>query len=900
VVFEKEPSRKTESEPERPTSQIETGLIAALSTERSANSPAYFRSLARLGVQVAEALDHAHQQGIVHRDIKPPNLMLDARGKAWVTDFGLAHIETNASLTMTGDLLGTVRYMSPEQALAKRIVVDHRTDIYSLGVTLYELLTLQPVFAGKDRQELLRQIAFEEPRPLRRLNKSIPAELETIVLKAMAKNPAERYATAQELADDLQRFQEDKPIRARRPTVFQRVRKWSRRHKPVVVSGVVSAMVLLVVGVAGLALSNVRVRHEQLRTNRALEKAENNYQEAQAQRRRAEENVQLALQALDEIYLKIAEQKLPDQLELNEQDQKFLEQVLPFYEKIAKQKADDPHTQLARAKAYLRVGNIYSRLRHRQTEKAEAAVRQAIAMFGELDAEFPTELEHAHYLAISQRDLGILLWETGRAKEMEATFRQAIEIYEKIAFKLPSHQSHELLNVYTRLGILLNEKLAQPNEAEQIYRQSLVLAEKLVARFPNAPALRSRVIPAQSGLARALRRTGRLQQAEQLYRQVIDSCEKSLSDSPKHSTYRFYFGSSLLELGRILRKTNRRQQAEQAYRRAKDSFEKRLADAPNERGTRFYLGLCFRSLGALLKDTNRRQEAEQAYKRALALHEEVLQQGSDQLWHRGVLTDTLYEFGSLLLATGRLTEAESHYRRSLELREQLIREFPYSSRRSEKVGNARTALAGLLIQMGRKEEAERMEIDIPPPHTMEEYVQRGRFYDQIREYEKAQADFVKAAELGSDNPMINNNAAWFSIRFPSGNPESVERAVRWANKVVELAPQKGYAWSTLGVAHYRAGDWKVAIEALEKSEEIDKGKNFSFNGFFLALAHWQLGHHDEAHKWYRKAVEWMKKNRPDDEELIGFRAEAQELFGLNIPAIAPKPEAKQKETADER
>jgi eukaryotic-like serine/threonine-protein kinase len=132
---------------------------------------------------------------------------------------------------MTGDLVGTLRYMSPEQALAKRVIVDHRTDIYSLGATLYELLTLEPVFNGSDRQELLRQIAFEEPKPLRRLNKAIPRDLETIVQKAMEKNPAERYDTAQELADDLQRFLKDELIRARRPTFPQRLRKWTRRHQ---------------------------------------------------------------------------------------------------------------------------------------------------------------------------------------------------------------------------------------------------------------------------------------------------------------------------------------------------------------------------------------------------------------------------------------------------------------------------------------------------------------------------------------------------------------------------------------------------------------------------------------------------------------------------------------------
>ena len=134
----------------------------------------FFHTVARLGMQAAEALEHAHEQGVLHRDIKPSNLLLDGRGNLWITDFGLARLQGDAGLTMTGDLLGTLRYMSPEQALAKRVGIDHRTDIYSLGATLYELLTLEPVYAGRDRQEILRQIAFEEPRPPRRLNAADP------------------------------------------------------------------------------------------------------------------------------------------------------------------------------------------------------------------------------------------------------------------------------------------------------------------------------------------------------------------------------------------------------------------------------------------------------------------------------------------------------------------------------------------------------------------------------------------------------------------------------------------------------------------------------------------------------------------------------------------------------
>jgi WD40 repeat protein/serine/threonine protein kinase len=244
------PHHLTTSPPHDPTPPV-----AVQSTERSGSTPAFFRTVAHLGVQAAEALEHAHSKGVIHRDIKPANLLIDSDGNLWITDFGLARMLSEAGLTMTGDLVGTMRYMSPEQALAKRVPIDHRTDIYSLGVTLYELLTLQPAYDGCDRQVVMRQIAFEEPRLPRRINKAIPAELEIIVRKAMGKTPAERYATAQELADDLRRFLDDKPIKAKKPTFVDWTRKWARRHQGVVATGIAG----LIVAVAILAVSMVLI-----------------------------------------------------------------------------------------------------------------------------------------------------------------------------------------------------------------------------------------------------------------------------------------------------------------------------------------------------------------------------------------------------------------------------------------------------------------------------------------------------------------------------------------------------------------------------------------------------------------------------------------------------------------
>jgi eukaryotic-like serine/threonine-protein kinase len=244
-----------------PASNIDTAPIAHAPTLHAPSSslPAfssreYFRAVARLGIQAAEALDHAHQSGVLHRDIKPANLLLDDAGKLWITDFGLARIEADAGMTMTGDILGTLRYMSPEQALAKRVVVDHRSDIYSLGITLYELLTLRPAYAGDDRQELLRQIAFEEPKKLRQVNGRASQDFETIILKAIEKNPADRYATAQGLADDLRALLENQPIKAEPPSLWDRTKKWSRRHRALVNASAVIVLLLTVGSIASTAL----------------------------------------------------------------------------------------------------------------------------------------------------------------------------------------------------------------------------------------------------------------------------------------------------------------------------------------------------------------------------------------------------------------------------------------------------------------------------------------------------------------------------------------------------------------------------------------------------------------------------------------------------------------------
>jgi serine/threonine protein kinase len=212
----------------------------------------YWQSVARIGMQVADALAHAASQGVLHRDIKPSNLLLDDTGNVWVTDFGLAKAAGDSDdLTHTGDVVGTLRYMAPERFNGQG---DLRSDVYSLGLTLYELLTLRPAFDETDRNKLVKEVLHGEPVRPRKLNPGVPRDLETVVLKAIARDPAHRYQTPAEMAEDLKRFIEDRPVRARRISDAEKLWRWCRRNPGMaVLAGALTAVLVLATVVSLLA-----------------------------------------------------------------------------------------------------------------------------------------------------------------------------------------------------------------------------------------------------------------------------------------------------------------------------------------------------------------------------------------------------------------------------------------------------------------------------------------------------------------------------------------------------------------------------------------------------------------------------------------------------------------------
>jgi serine/threonine protein kinase/Flp pilus assembly protein TadD len=443
-------------------------------TLRSPRDPAFFRTVALLGIQAAEALEHAHQRGVVHRDVKPANLLLEPHLHLWVTDFGLAVGAGEGGLTLTGDLVGTLRYMSPEQALARRGLIDHRTDIYSLGVTLYELLALEPAYGGRDRQELLRQIAFEEPRPLRRLNPAVPRELETVVLKAMAKEAADRYPTAQELADDLRRILEHRPIRARRPTAAERLAKWARRHKPVVVT----AAVLLSLALATSVVSSVFIwrAHQQTKAalgevSRHVEAVKAKEKEANDHRLRAEDNFRKACRGVTELLVALEDRRWAGIARIGELRGVLSEQGLQFLQSFLNETNPDPAARLETGRAYRIVGSVYN-LQRKWTEM-KGSFDKAIDLFEKLAADFPDNPLYRHELGLSHNLLAMIQDSTGQRAAAAAEYRAAIRDYRTALARGAEGPSYN--NLAWLLITCPLQDLRNPSEAVTLARQAVAL-----------------------------------------------------------------------------------------------------------------------------------------------------------------------------------------------------------------------------------------------------------------------------------------------------------------------------------------------------------------------------------------------------------------------------------------
>jgi serine/threonine protein kinase/tetratricopeptide (TPR) repeat protein len=543
----------------------------------------YIRSIARLGMQAAEALGYAHDQGVVHRDVKPANLLLDRRGDIWVADFGMANVPGDVGLTRTGDLPGTSRYMSPEQASGHRALVDRRTDIYALGATLYELLALRPAVPGEHHQEILRRIAEEEPYPLHRLNPGVPRDLATIIAKAMSKDPARRYETAWHMADDLGRFLEGRPVLARPSGHAARLLRWCRR-KPMIAVLTAALALASVAGTAGVAWSwrdALKQRHE----------AERQRQAATAQANRADAITHFLI---DKLLLGASPERSQADRPVT-----LIEVLNRAAAAVDTSFHDRPE---AEAKIRSAIGQAYHSLGY-----YSQSVKQNHVAYDRLAAQ-PGVKESDRLRALCEWGHGLV--HLSRLDEAEPLLLKA---YRETQDLLGSRDAISLQAAEQMASLLTKQRRLQ--EAQAIYQR--VLDDSRAVNGPNAPFTLSIL----NNLAVNFEVQGQLGDAERLYREVLAARLKLLGND--HLDTLLVLGN----LGHVIGHQGRLKEAEDLLQRSYQSMRRTLG--PQHPQTLTVMS----NLGEMLCKRRRFDEAEGLLKPCLAAQQRIF---SPQ--HEAVLT----------------------------------------------------------------------------------------------------------------------------------------------------------------------------------------------------------------------------------------------------------------------
>lgn len=401
----------------------------SFSLEQSIRTRSYVRSVVELGVQVADALAYAHQCGIVHRDIKPSNLLLDSSGKIWIADFGLAQCTQYGNLTGSGDVVGTLRYMSPEQAMGKNHWVDHRTDLYSLGVTLYELLTLHAVVDGDDRPTMLKQIDNGERVSMRLWNPAVHADLENIITKAMSRDRDDRYPNAQDLADDLKRYLDGVTPMARRPSWIDRGARWVSRNARLTLSA--CAVLILLLSVCLIAMWIVRTKNFEL----------------QSANLRADQHLNVAHGVVNRFG-----SQLLNRLELipgtDEVQQNIADESVEYLKSFSQYAKGNPALLHDLGLAQMKAADLQHQRGH--TEKAIELYREALGNWKTILVNrvpsSPSGIDTD--VLLCKNNIGALLTKVGRYDDAEAVFRDAL----KAAEGESNTQRHEQTRALVRLN----------------------------------------------------------------------------------------------------------------------------------------------------------------------------------------------------------------------------------------------------------------------------------------------------------------------------------------------------------------------------------------------------------------------------------------------------------------
>ncbi len=616
----------------------------------------FFRSVARVGVQVAEALAYAHQQGIIHRDIKPSNLLLDTQGTVWITDFGLAKAEGTDELTSPDDLLGTLRYMAPERFHGK---ADPRSDVFSLGLTLYEMVTLRPAFAAAERMQLIeRMLHIEPPRP-RQLDAHIPRDLETLILKAIAKEPARRYQTAGELAEDLQRFLADKPIEARRSRWPEHFGRWCRRNPSI--SALTAALVLMFL-IGFPTMTALWFRSQRL------------YHLSEARRGDAETNLTRARAAVDDYLTTISESRLlksplPGLQPLRKE---LLATALKYYEEFVSRHQDDPGLRADLAAAQLRVGEITELIGSKeealeafqtalgmyeslasttpwtltrsyragqgrclvrlamiqvdqgQTDKSLNSFDRSIALLNQLNRDQPSDPRGRADLALAHHYMAKTLMSQSNSDGALLHQHAAIDLRKNLAEEFPEQFSYrvDLALSLNNLGFMLKRKGLIP-EAFDAVREANTIQRVLVEERPDDPQLRHTLSLSTRGMSSLQNVLGLWKECRQLAVESVDIMDRVIAENPAVTEFRRVQATAAAEFGQLLIDHEEIDAGLLALAKARDQAETVRGTNPNDVKNLNTLASIHRGIGKTLAKQGKAVEALRSLHEAIVLGERI-------------------------------------------------------------------------------------------------------------------------------------------------------------------------------------------------------------------------------------------------------------------------------------
>lgn len=534
-------------------------LLSGSQSHDSFGTP-YFRSVAKVGVQIADALHYAHSRGIIHRDVKPANLILDPSGVVWLTDFGLAKTETD-DMTRTGQFPGTARYMSPERFRGE---CTERSDVYALGATLYELLTLRPAFEARDHLQLVEQIGLREPTPLREIDRRIPRDLETIVLKAMEKEPRRRYSTAFDLMEDLRRFCAGEPIQARSVTPVERAIKWARRRPAV--TGL--AILLLFVGTAGFTVSSLKW----------AEAVRERDQKALAQEK-AEQNLKYAREAIERMLSQVGDKRLANIPRMEKLRRNLLMDAVELNRRFIVE-TDDPDVLLDVAMTHSHLGRIFQML----NEQSEALREfQEARLISELLAkDHPENLDHQADIAVALQSIAGAHLAMGELDECEKQLGQSIQILTELIARHPGRDDfiYEMFFSQARQADL-HETRGEFDDSIRTMQQALTTFSTMTDHGQNEPGRPTYRIKCEVSLAGNLLMTDRIQEAENVVSAAVEQGDALLPLAAQNQQLVEAVAGAHRMKYAVIRKLGQREESFIHIRRAIELFERLSKEYPH-------------------------------------------------------------------------------------------------------------------------------------------------------------------------------------------------------------------------------------------------------------------------------------------------------------------------------